>query len=74
MLGLPDAFGVVLLGFALILALSPYLSAKDFGIFRIPGFSAHAKQRLRIIGPVALVAMILFSRPLPLPARLLPNA
>jgi hypothetical protein len=57
-LGLPQPFGVTLLGLGLIFALAPYIGGSDFGLFKIPTFSEEVRRRLRRIGPVTLVAAI----------------
>lgn len=62
--GLPQEFGVVLLVLALIFALAPYLSGTDFGIFKIPPFSARARRRLKIIGPPLFTVLVVLFVPL----------
>jgi hypothetical protein len=62
--GLPPEFGVILLVLALILTLAPYLSGMDFGIFKIPVFPSAARCRLRVIGPLFLIAVALTFVPL----------
>jgi hypothetical protein len=63
-LGLPDAFGVVLLMFGLILLLAPYFSGADFGAFKIPNFTQIAKRWLKIIGPILFILFLLIFVPL----------
>lgn len=58
MAGLPPPFGITLLGLGLILTLSPYLGGADFGLFKVPTFSPGSQNRLRIFGPLALIAAI----------------
>jgi hypothetical protein len=61
LLGLPETFAVVLLTFSFILALAPYFSGADFGLFKIPQFTDSARKKLKIIGPIIfLVLVILF--------------
>ena len=63
LLGLPDDFATVLLIVALILALSPYLSGADFGVFKVPSFSDEVRSRLRLLGPLALAGVVLLFLP-----------
>lgn len=61
LLGLPETFAVVLLTFSFILLLAPYFSGADFGLFKIPQFTDSARKKLKIIGPIIfLVLVILF--------------
>jgi hypothetical protein len=61
LLGLPEAFAVVLLTFSFVLLLAPYFSGADFGLFKIPQFTDLARKKLKIIGPIVfLVSFILF--------------
>ncbi len=62
--GLPDSFGVVMLSFFFILLLAPYFSGADFGLFKIPIFTAVAKKRLKLIGPFAFLICLLSYVPL----------
>lgn len=64
LLELPNDFGVVLLILTLILALVPYLSGKDFGIFKVPPFSIRARRVLLVVGPVAFASVIFLFVPL----------
>ena len=73
-LGLPPAFGATLLGFGLILALAPYLAGTDFGLFKVPAFSARGVKRLRVLGPLALAAAIALHVPLLSLHTTIPNA
>lgn len=60
-IGIPEKFGLVLLTFALILAISPYMGGTDFGIFKVPGFSPKVARALCFLGPILLlVAVLLF--------------
>ena len=63
-LGLPEQFGVALLLLALVLLLSPYLADTDLGVIKIPEFNPIVKRRLRILGPIAMVAAVLLHVPL----------
>lgn len=61
LLGIPEAFGTLLLSLALILTLAPYLAGTDFGIFKIPDLNSQSKQTLKWLGPVFfLVSSLLF--------------
>src|SRR5258707_5016571 len=62
--GLPDAFGVVLMVFSLILLLAPYFAGADFGLFNIPTVTEGAKKLLRVIGPVFFILCILAFLPI----------
>lgn len=69
LVGLPPAFGLTVLIFVFILALAPWLSGKDFGIFKVPQFSEHGRKRLRLIGPILLcIGILLHSNIWPLEA------
>ncbi len=63
LLKLPDTVNVLLI-FAFILLISPYLSGSDFGIFKIPSFSANLLQLLRIAGPIIFVVTLILFLPL----------
>ncbi len=65
MLGLPEAFGVIVLVLMLILFLAPYTTGKDFGIFKIPEFSSNTQRRLKLWGPITLFLGFLLFIPLP---------
>ncbi|HST20134.1 MAG TPA: tetratricopeptide repeat protein [Blastocatellia bacterium] len=72
LLGLPEAFAVVLLILSLIIALAPYLPGKDFGVIKIPEFTLNTQNRLKVIGPIIfLVSLVLFlplmTVPVPVP-------
>ena len=58
LLGLPDTFANALLLVSLALLLVPYCSGKDFGVFKVPEFSAPARTRLRYGGPLLLLVTI----------------
>lgn len=58
LLGLPETFAVVLLTFSFILALAPYFSGADFGLFKIPQFTDSAQKKLKLIGPIIFLALI----------------
>lgn len=64
LLGIPEAFGSVLLSLTLILALAPYLAGADFGIFKIPDLNTQSKQTLKWLGPVFVLGSILLFVPL----------
>ncbi len=61
---LPQAFGGLFITFALILTLAPYLAGHDFGILKVPEFGARSRNRLRWLGPLALLAAIFLHVPL----------
>jgi hypothetical protein len=63
-LGLPDAFTAVLLTIGLILSLAPYFSGADFGLFKIPQFTDSARKKLKIIGPVIFLVLVMLFLPL----------
>jgi hypothetical protein len=63
-LGLPETFGGALLLLGLVLLLSPYLADTDLGFVKIPEFEPIVKRRLRIFGPIAMVAVVLLHVPL----------
>jgi len=62
-LGIPKEFGVVVLTFVLILALSPYLGGIDLGIFKVPILNPQATWVLVYLGPVLLVLVSLLFLP-----------
>jgi tetratricopeptide (TPR) repeat protein len=49
----------LVLGFLLILLLSPYFSGADFGLFKVPAFSKRAKKVLKIASPIVFVLCVL---------------
>ncbi len=51
--GLPDSAGLMLLGVALIMLLSPYVGGADFGIFKVPEFSFRNDAAFKLVGPIA---------------------
>ena len=57
-LGLPSAFGGLLLAFGLVLSVGGWLSNHDFGLFKVPDFTAGAQKRLRIVGPLFLLVAV----------------
>ena len=67
--GLPEPFGLTLLIIGLILALAPWLSGHDFGIFKIPQFSLRIRKALRILGPIFLIVAIVVHIPIVGPSR-----
>lgn len=54
-LNIPPEFGTTLLLLGLILALAPYFSGKDFGIFKVPQFSRGRRRLLYVVGPLLLL-------------------
>lgn len=56
LLGIPESFAVIVLTFCFVLFLAPYFSGADFGFFKIPEFTDSARKKLKIIGPVVLLA------------------
>lgn len=64
LLGLPETFAVLLLTFSFILALAPYFSGADFGLFKIPQFTDSARKKLKIIGPIIFLALVILFVPM----------
>ncbi len=64
----PEAVGILLFVIALALALAPYLASVDFGPIKVPSLSDAAKKRLRVLGPILLLLVLLLHLPI-LPAR-----
>lgn len=64
LLGLPETFAVMLLTFSFILLLAPYFSGADFGLFKIPQFTDHARKKLKITGPIVFLLLLLLFVPL----------
>jgi hypothetical protein len=58
-LGLPAAFGLLLLTLALVLLLAPYFSDADFGIFKVPALTAPMRHFLQYFAPVLLILLVL---------------
>jgi hypothetical protein len=58
-IGLPESFAVVLLTFSFILLLAPYFSGADFGLFKVPQFTDGARKKLKIIGPVIFLVLVM---------------
>ncbi len=73
LIGLPDTFAVVLLTFSFILALAPWFSGADFGLFKIPQFTDVAKKKLKIIGPIVFFALLILFVPM-IPQRASTNS
>ena len=66
-LKIPEAFCTLLLTFALILLVGPYLSGVDFKVITIPKLSPRRQKALRVIGPLAFLTVLgLFAPLLPL--------
>lgn len=63
-LGIPQAFGSVLLSLSLILTLTPYLAGTDFGIFKVPDLNANSRKTFQWLGPVFLLGSCLLFVPL----------
>ncbi|HWW76252.1 MAG TPA: hypothetical protein VNZ44_12695 [Pyrinomonadaceae bacterium] len=63
LLGLPETFAVLLLTFSFILALAPYFSGADFGLFKIPQFTDSARKKLKVIGPLVFLALVMLFVP-----------
>lgn len=68
LLGLPETFAVLLLTFSFILLLAPYFSGADFGLFKIPQFADPARKKLKLIGPIVFLALVVSFVPL-IPGR-----
>ncbi len=64
LLGLPQPFGVTLLGLGLIVTLAPYIGGSDFGLFKVPAFSPNVHGRLRVLGPLLLFGAVALHMPL----------
>jgi hypothetical protein len=62
--GLPEAFGVLLLSVSFILLLTPYLSGKDFGLFKVPELGPTATSWWKRIGPGLFLLVVLAFIPL----------
>lgn len=69
LLGLPDSFANALLMVGLAFLLVPYCSGKDFGVFKIPEFSARARTRLKYASPLLLFAIPFAFAPIFAPLR-----
>lgn len=72
LLGLPETFAVVLLTFSFILVLAPYFSGADFGLFKIPQFTDSARKKLKMVGPVIFLVLVILFVPIiraPVPAN-----
>lgn len=50
---------MLLLTFSFILLLAPYFSGADFGLFKIPQFTDSARKKLKIIGPIVFLALVM---------------
>lgn len=64
LLGIPEAVGIVVFTFALILTLSPFFPNTDFGIFKVPDFPSSISKKIRIIGPILLIFSIAVYMPI----------
>jgi tetratricopeptide (TPR) repeat protein len=59
LLGIPEALGITLSLFLIILALTPYLGGMDFGVFKVPQIKKrNLRIGLKIIGPILIVLSI----------------
>jgi hypothetical protein len=63
--GVPDGLGLTLFLIALSLAMAPYWPGADFGVFRIPEFSPAWRRRLRVVGPMVLLVVVVAHVPVP---------
>lgn len=59
LIGLPESFAVVLLTFSFILLLAPYFSGADFGLFKVPQFTDGGRKKLKIIGPIIFLVLVM---------------
>jgi len=59
MMGLPEAFGVVLLTLTLVVALSPYLGGMTIGNLAFPTWPSRTAFVIRIVGPVFFTLMVI---------------
>ena len=58
-LNLPTALSVGIVVFCTVCTLSPYAAGQDFGIFKVPTFSAHWTNVLRIVGPIIVALSVI---------------
>jgi hypothetical protein len=65
-LGLPEAFQTTLLLIAVVLTLVPYFAGATVGSLQIPKLDPRKRRRLRIVGPLLLLASIAVVLPLPI--------
>ena len=63
-LGLPEAFGVLVLTLAVVLLFAPYFADADFGVLKVPALAASTRHFLQYFGPVFLVVAALFLLPI----------
>lgn len=63
-IGIPKEFGLLLLIFAFILTISPYLGGTDFGSFKVPCFLPSVRDVLYFLGPILLLVFVLLFTPL----------
>lgn len=64
LLGLPQAFGFLLLAFGFALMVSPVLPGKDFGIIKIPSIDHAIRKRMLFAGIIVLFASVALHIPL----------
>jgi hypothetical protein len=64
LLGLPTEIRGIIIALALVAFMAPWAAGVDFGFLKVPVFSQVTRTRLRIWGPVALVATIALNLPL----------
>lgn len=62
--GIPEAVSVGAVIITFILAIAPFASGHDFGIFKVPAFNHVTRQKLRILGPLLLIATLILFIPL----------
>jgi hypothetical protein len=58
-LGLPEAFGVLVLTLAVVLLFAPYFADADFGVFKVPALGVPTRHFLQYFGPLFLVVALL---------------
>jgi hypothetical protein len=65
-LGLPEAFQTTLLWIAVVLTLAPYFAGTTVGSLQIPRLDPRKRRRLRVGGPLLLLASVAVVLPLPI--------
>lgn len=58
LLGLPDAVGLLFVGVALVFCLIPYFGGKKVFNFEVPHAPRGVRAALRVVGPIALLAVL----------------
>ncbi|MEM7068223.1 MAG: hypothetical protein AAF478_05000 [Pseudomonadota bacterium] len=66
---LPAELGVLFTTLALILAVSPFASGKDFGVIKIPEFKEATKKRLKIASPLLIISAFAIYIPIPVSTK-----